>query len=100
MSVLGIFIVCCAVVGYIRPNSVLVVCYGLLARWLRVRVRVRIRIMVRAGARECTRCLFFHTLSGKKMVTGVQVVTASQVQSIRCRWQAGSCPEIRHESVY
>ena len=28
------------------------------------------------------------TPSGKKMVTGVQVVTASQVQSIRCRWQA------------
>ena len=26
--------------------------------------------------------------SGKKTVTGVQVVTASQVQSIGCRWQA------------
>ena len=27
------------------------------------------------------------TPSGKKMVTGVQVVTASQVQIIGCRWQ-------------
>ena len=33
------------------------------------------------------------TPSGKKTVTGVQVVTASEVQSIRCRWQAiSSCP--------
>ena len=33
------------------------------------------------------------TTSRKKMVTGVQVVTASEVQSIRCRWQAiSSCP--------
>ena len=31
--------------------SALVVCCGLLAKWLRVRVR--------AGARECTRCTFF-----------------------------------------
>ena len=29
-----------------------------------------------------------HTPSGKKMVTRVQVITASQVQSIGCRWQA------------
>jgi len=29
-----------------------------------------------------------HTPSGKKMVTGVQVITASQVQSIGCRWKA------------
>ena len=29
-----------------------------------------------------------HTPSGKKTVTGVQVVTASQVQSSGCRWQA------------
>ena len=29
-----------------------------------------------------------HTPSGKKTVTGVQVITASQAQSIRCRWQA------------
>ena len=28
-------------IKYIRPNSVLVVCCGLLAKWLRVRVRVR-----------------------------------------------------------
>ena len=28
------------------------------------------------------------TLSGKEMMTGVQVVTTSQVQSIGCRWQA------------
>ena len=34
-----------------------------------------------------------HTPSGKKLVTGVQVVTASQVQSIKCRWQdISSCP--------
>ena len=37
-------------------------------------------------------CLFFpehnHIPSGKKMMTGVQVITASQVQSIGCRWQA------------
>ena len=37
-------------------------------------------------------CYFFnehnHTPSGKKMVTGVQVVTAYQVQFIGCRWQA------------
>ena len=26
--------------------------------------------------------------SGKKMVTEVQVVTASQVQNIGCKWQA------------
>ena len=37
-------------------------------------------------------CTYFHfehnrTPSGKKMVTGVQVVTGSQVQSIRCRWR-------------
>ena len=36
--------------------------------------------------------LFFfehnRTQSGKKMVTRVQVITASQVQSIGCRWQA------------
>ena len=30
----------------------------------------------------------YHTPSGKKMVTGVQVITAPQAQSIRCRWQA------------
>ena len=28
------------------------------------------------------------TPNGKKPVTGVQVITASQAQSIRCRWQA------------
>jgi len=28
------------------------------------------------------------TPSGKKTVTGVQVISASQVQSIWCRWQA------------
>ena len=33
----------------------LVVCCGLLAKWLKVRVRVR----VRAGARDCTRCVSF-----------------------------------------
>ena len=33
------------------------------------------------------------TTSRKKTVTGLQVVTASEVQSIRCRWQAiSSCP--------
>ena len=32
--------------------------------------------------------LYNHTPSGKETVTGVQVITASQVQSIRCRWQA------------
>ena len=50
---MNIFVLCCAVVGYIRPNSVLVVCCGLLAKLLRVRVR--------AGARECTNCtsIFF-----------------------------------------
>ena len=34
--------------------------------------------------------LFEHNCSpsGKKTVTGVQVITASQVQSIGCRWQA------------
>ena len=37
--------------------------------------------------------LYPFTPSGKKKVTGVQVVTASQVQSIECRWQAiSSCP--------
>ena len=38
------FIVRCAVSGYIRPNSMLVVCCGLLAKWLRVWVRVRVRV--------------------------------------------------------
>ena len=51
------FIVCCAAVWCIRLKSVLVVCCGLLAKWLRVRVRSRVRI--RAGARECTSCPFF-----------------------------------------
>ena len=43
-------------------------------------------------------CFFFFfehnpTTSGKKTVAGVQVVTASKVQSIGCRWQAiSSCP--------
>ena len=37
--------------------SALVVCCGLLAKWLRVKVRVRVRVM--AGARECTSCTFF-----------------------------------------
>ena len=32
----------------LRPDSTLVVCYGLWTKWLRVRVR--------AGARECTSC--------------------------------------------
>lgn len=41
-------------IKYIRPNNVLVVACGLLAKWLRVRIRVRIR----AAARECTRFLF------------------------------------------
>ena len=41
---------CCRWV-YIGLNSVLVVCCGLLAKWLRVRVR--------AGARECIRYTFF-----------------------------------------
>ena len=41
--------------------SALVVCCGLLAKWLRVRVWVRVwvRVRVRAGARECSRCTFF-----------------------------------------
>ena len=39
----------------------LVVCCGLLAKWLRVWVRVwfRVRVRVRAGDRECTSCTFF-----------------------------------------
>ena len=43
----------------------LVVCCGLLAKWLKVRVRVRVRVRarvrvrVRAGARDCTRCVSF-----------------------------------------
>ena len=35
----------------LNANNVLVVCYGLLAKWLMVRVRAR--------ARECTSCTFF-----------------------------------------
>ena len=31
-------------------------------------------------------CFFLRTPSGKKWVTGVQAVTASEVQSIRFRW--------------
>ena len=46
----------------IRPNSVLAVRYGLLAKWFRVRVRVRVRVKVRAWARECNRCAFFFPL--------------------------------------
>ena len=60
---MDIFIVSCAVLGYIRPKSVLVVCCGLLAKWLRVWVWVRVRVRVRAGARECTTCSFLY-LSG------------------------------------
>jgi len=34
-----------------------------------------------------------HTPNGKKTVTGVQVITASEMQSIGCRWQViSSCP--------
>ena len=55
---MNISIVRCAVIGYIRPNSVLVICCGLLAKWLRVRVRVR------AGARECTNYTFILLSSG------------------------------------
>ena len=54
---MNIFIAHCAVLGYIRPKSALVVRCGLLAKWLRVWVRVR--VVVRAGARECTSCTFF-----------------------------------------
>ena len=45
----------------LRPDSALVVCCGLLAKWLRVWVRiwVRVRVRVRAGARECTSCTWF-----------------------------------------
>ena len=69
---MNIFIARCAVVGYIRPNSVLVVCCGLLAKWLRVRVRIR------AGARDCTRCISFLSCSVKSVVnTFVFVGTVS-----------------------
>ena len=51
-------VVHCAVVGYNRLNSMLVICCGLLAKclrvWVRVMVRVRVRVRVRAGVRECT----------------------------------------------
>ena len=40
----------------------LVVCCGLLAKWLRVSDRVRVTVRVRAGARECTSCTFFFFL--------------------------------------
>ena len=52
-----------------RPNSVPVICSGLLAKWLRVRVRVR------AGARDCTRCTFF--LSSVKGVVNTFVFVGS-----------------------
>ena len=39
--------------------SVLVVCCGLLAKWLRVKVSVRVGVRVRAGAWGCTSCTFF-----------------------------------------
>ena len=55
---MNIFVVCCVVIGNIRLNSALVVCCGLLAKWLRIWVRIR----VRAGARECTSCTFFLVL--------------------------------------
>jgi len=55
----NIFIVRCAVLGYIRLKSALVVCCGLLAKWLRVWVRVR------AGDRECTNYTFFFLCSYK-----------------------------------
>ena len=45
---MNIFIVHCAVLGYNRAKSVLIVSCGLLAKWLGVWVRVR------AGDRECT----------------------------------------------
>ena len=52
-------------IKYIRPNSVLAVRCGLLAKWLRVRVgvrvRVRVRVRVTVWARECT-CAFFFPL--------------------------------------
>ena len=48
-------------IKYIRPNSVLAVRCGLLAKWLRVRVRGRVTVRVRAWARECTSCVFIST---------------------------------------
>ena len=39
---------------YVRPNNVLVVACGLLAKWLSIRISVRIR----AAARECTSFFF------------------------------------------
>ena len=53
---MNIFVVSCAVLGYIRPKSALVVYYGLLAKWLGVWVRVRVRV------RECSTVLFFLVL--------------------------------------
>ena len=75
---MNIFIVCCGVIGYIRPNSVLVVCCGLLAKWFRVRVRVRVRFRVRAGAREWTSCPFFFS-SGLISVVNTFVFVGSVV---------------------
>ena len=64
-------------------------------KWYRVRVRVGVRVGVRVRAREYNFLLllflFFkhnHTPSGKKTVTGMQVVTTSQVQIIGCRSKA------------
>ena len=37
----------------------LVVCCGLLAKWLRIRVRVKVWVRIRARGRDCTRCISF-----------------------------------------
>ena len=60
--------------------SALVVCCGLLAKWLRVRVRVRVR--VRAGARECTRCTFFFLWFISVVNTSVFVGTVYSLRKV------------------
>ena len=75
---MNIFVVHCAVVGYIRPNSVLVICCGLLAKWLRVRVRVR------AGARECTSCPFFFPSGLTSVVDFVGSIVFVSMRRVTC----------------
>ena len=79
---------------HVRQNSVRCHPELLVAKWLRLSATVRVRaIGTWNGLLSFLFSFFFsfepnRTPNKKKTVTGVQVVTTSQVQSIGCRWQA------------
>ena len=77
-------------VKYIRPNSVLVICCGLLAKWLRVRVR--------AWARECTSCTCTFFPSGLISVLNTFVFVGSLVSVCDITYGYSIDDVMQHES--